>query len=232
MTRVDTGIRHHLSRWEVFMCGLLRAQPFVTSATLESLLSRRRSRTPRLWRRRKLRQGAKFRITRFSNLYPRPILAGTIVWTSPTRAGLSHQPRRLRPVPTAAVRMVCLGQRPMRIRTTPTRLETTTLRATNTRRRATLLRRTMKILVATALTQGTSPDDYHYGTEGELVLLQEPCDRDKNDPAGPCGCGRAFAGAASHRATTTAMVGVTDDTRRCGARLSNQPGGWRLAGRV
>ena len=87
------------------MCGLLRAQPFVTSATLESLLSRRRSRTPRLWRRRKLRQGAKFRITRFSNLYPRPILAGTIVWTSPTRAGLSHQPRRLRPVPTAAVRM-------------------------------------------------------------------------------------------------------------------------------
>ena len=66
------------------MCGLLRAQPFVTSATLESLLSRRRSRTPRLWRRRKLRQGAKFRITRFSNLYPRPILAGTIVWTSPT----------------------------------------------------------------------------------------------------------------------------------------------------
>ena len=105
MTRVDTGIRHHLSRWEVFMCGLLRAQPFVTSASLESLLSRRRSRTPRLWRRRKLRQGAKFRITRFSNLYPRPILAGTIVWTSPTRAGLSHQPRRLRPVPTAAVRM-------------------------------------------------------------------------------------------------------------------------------
>ena len=50
--------------------------------------------------------------------------------------------------------IVCLGQRPMRIRTTPTRLETTTLRATNTRRRATLLRRTMKILVATALTQG------------------------------------------------------------------------------
>jgi len=220
------------------MCGLLRAQPFVTSATLESLLSRRRSRTPRLWRRRKLRQGAKFRITRFSNLYPRPILAGTIVWTSPTRAGLSHQPRRLRPVPTAAVRMsgahtaqaqplarqsqadcprpqqasrstpgqrrnpacqprtqtrnrrphmaqphaqnahpvqrrptehqplVHLGQRPTRTRTTPTRLETTTPTTTPTRRRATLLRRTMKILVATALTQGTSPDDYHYGTEG------------------------------------------------------------------
>src|SRR6476659_11356787 len=105
MTRVDTGIRHHLSRWEVFMCGLLRAQPFVTSASLESLLSRRRSRTPRLWRRKHLRKGVKFRITRFSNLYPRPILAGTIVWTSPTRAGLSHQPRRLRPVPTSAVRM-------------------------------------------------------------------------------------------------------------------------------
>ena len=56
----------------------------------------------------------------------------------------------------------------------------------------------MKILVATALTQGTSPDDYHYGTEGELVWLQEPCDRDKNDPAGPCGV----------RAATTMVVAV------------------------
>jgi hypothetical protein len=40
----------------------------------------------------------------------------------------------------------------------------------------------MKILAATALTQGTSPDDYHYCVEGELVWIQEPCDRDKNNP--------------------------------------------------
>jgi hypothetical protein len=44
----------------------------------------------------------------------------------------------------------------------------------------------MKILVATALTQGASTDDYHYCIEGELVWLQEPCDRDKTNPEGPC----------------------------------------------
>ena len=44
----------------------------------------------------------------------------------------------------------------------------------------------MKILVATALTQGASADDYHYCIEGELVWLQEPCDRDKTNPEGPC----------------------------------------------
>jgi hypothetical protein len=60
----------------------------------------------------------------------------------------------------------------------------------------------------------TSPDDYHYCIEGELVWLQEPCDRDKNDPSGPCRSGRGFAGAASHRATTTAMVVDSKMTRR------------------
>jgi hypothetical protein len=71
----------------------------------------------------------------------------------------------------------------------------------------------VKILVATSFTQGTSPDDYHYCVDGELVWLQEPCDRDKRNPDGPCGCGRGFAGAASHRATTTAMVVQSPLTR-------------------
>ena len=87
----------------------------------------------------------------------------------------------------------------------------------------------MKILVATALTQGTSPDDYHFCVEGELVWLQDPCDRDKNDPDGPCGCGRGFAGAASHRATTTAMVVESDMTRDdvvVAFRTSLPDGGW------
>ena len=43
----------------------------------------------------------------------------------------------------------------------------------------------MKVLVATTLTQGIDDDDYHYSVEGELVWIQEPCDRDKNDPDGP-----------------------------------------------
>ena len=64
----------------------------------------------------------------------------------------------------------------------------------------------MKILVATRLTQGAYANDYHYCVEGELVWIQEPCDRGADDPDGSCGCGRGFAGAASHRATTTATV--------------------------
>ena len=71
----------------------------------------------------------------------------------------------------------------------------------------------MKILVATGHTQGTNPGDYHYCVERELVWIQEPCDRARLDPDGPCGCGRGFAGAASHRATTTAMVVETEMTR-------------------
>jgi hypothetical protein len=87
----------------------------------------------------------------------------------------------------------------------------------------------MKILVATQLTQGTSPNDYHYCIEGELVWLQEPCDRDKKNPDEPCGCGRGFAGAASHRATTTAMVVESPMTREdvvLAFQTSLQDGGW------
>ncbi|ULE34463.1 DUF7715 family protein [Mycobacterium sp. IDR2000157661] len=87
----------------------------------------------------------------------------------------------------------------------------------------------MKILVATRLTQGTAPTDYHYCVEGELVWMQEPCDRDLRDPAMPCGCGRGFAGAASHRATTTAMVVDTELTRDdvvLAFKTSLVDGGW------
>ncbi|MDY6996984.1 MAG: hypothetical protein SW019_10330 [Actinomycetota bacterium] len=71
----------------------------------------------------------------------------------------------------------------------------------------------MKILVATGHTQGTHPGDYHHCVERELVWIQDPCDRDRLDPGEPCGCGRGFAGAASHRATTTAMVVETEMSR-------------------
>ena len=87
----------------------------------------------------------------------------------------------------------------------------------------------MKILVATGLTQGTNPSDYHYCVEGELVWIQEPCDRDRRNPDGGCGCGRGFAGAASHRATTTAMVVESELTRGdlvLAYRTSLEDGGW------
>lgn len=64
----------------------------------------------------------------------------------------------------------------------------------------------MKVLVATARTQGTRPNDYHWCIEGELVRIGEVCPRDQADPDGGCGCGRGFGGLNSHRATTTAMV--------------------------
>jgi hypothetical protein len=81
----------------------------------------------------------------------------------------------------------------------------------------------MRILVATAHTQGTSPSDYHYCVEGELVWVQEPCDREE------CGCSRGFAGAASHRATTTAMIVESELSRDdlvLAFRTSLQDGGW------
>jgi hypothetical protein len=90
----------------------------------------------------------------------------------------------------------------------------------------------MKILVATGHTQGTNPNDYHHCVERELVWIQEPCDRDRRDPQGPCGCGRGFAGAASHRATTTAMVVESDMTRDdvvLAFETSLSDGGWPLA---
>jgi hypothetical protein len=90
----------------------------------------------------------------------------------------------------------------------------------------------VKILVATGLTQGTSPRDYHYCVEGELVWIQEPCDRDRRDPDEGCGCGRGFAGAASHRATTTATVVESDLTREdlvLAYRTSLEDGGWPVA---
>ena len=64
----------------------------------------------------------------------------------------------------------------------------------------------MKVLVATAKTQGRRKGDFHWCVEGELVWIAEPCARDKADPENGCGCGRAFAGLSSHRATTTAQV--------------------------
>jgi hypothetical protein len=87
----------------------------------------------------------------------------------------------------------------------------------------------MRILVATRETQGWRSDDYNFCIEGELVWIQQPCGRDLRDPDGPCGCGRGFAGAASHRATSTAMVVASDMTRQelvLAFKTSLADGGW------
>lgn len=59
----------------------------------------------------------------------------------------------------------------------------------------------MKVLVATAETQGARDDDFCWTVDGELVYVPfATC------PKPTCGCDRAFAGLASSKATTTAMV--------------------------
>jgi hypothetical protein len=64
----------------------------------------------------------------------------------------------------------------------------------------------MRLLTATRERQGERAGDFCYTIEGELVLAGFVCATDENDPDGGCGCGRAFSGMSSMRATTTAMV--------------------------
>ncbi|HEX6525035.1 MAG TPA: hypothetical protein VF070_34280 [Streptosporangiaceae bacterium] len=64
----------------------------------------------------------------------------------------------------------------------------------------------MKLLTATNLTQGYRDNDFDFCVEGELVHLDPPCAKDRDDPDGPCGCGRSFGGLNSHLATTTVLI--------------------------
>ena len=64
----------------------------------------------------------------------------------------------------------------------------------------------MKLLTATRERQGERDGDFCFAVEGELVLLGFVCATDQADPDGGCGCGRAFSGMSSLRATTTALV--------------------------
>ena len=65
----------------------------------------------------------------------------------------------------------------------------------------------MKVLVATSETQGEKEFGYCRTVDGELVWLPDPCDDHH------CGCGRAFAGVDSRRATSTAEVVDSPDMR-------------------
>jgi hypothetical protein len=71
----------------------------------------------------------------------------------------------------------------------------------------------MKLLTATRERQGEQDGDFCYAIEGELVLLGFVCATDQADPDGGCGCGRAFSGMSSMRATTTALVRELDISR-------------------
>jgi hypothetical protein len=59
----------------------------------------------------------------------------------------------------------------------------------------------VKVLVATTEGQGRRHDDYAWAVDGELVYIPN---RQCECPG--CGCERGFAGMASNRSTTTALV--------------------------
>jgi hypothetical protein len=71
----------------------------------------------------------------------------------------------------------------------------------------------MKLLTATHERQGERAGDFCYAIEGELVILGQVCAADRGNPLGGCGCGRAFSGLRSERATTTALVRDVDLSR-------------------
>lgn len=64
----------------------------------------------------------------------------------------------------------------------------------------------MKVLVATAATQGARHSDSDDCVEGELVWMLDACPMSRRDPDGECGCGRSFSGMSTHGSTTTALV--------------------------
>jgi len=68
----------------------------------------------------------------------------------------------------------------------------------------------MKILVATAETQGRRKNDFCWTEEGELVGFAMECDGETVD--GKCGCKRSLSGLKTHKATTTIKVVEMDIT--------------------
>lgn len=87
----------------------------------------------------------------------------------------------------------------------------------------------MRVLVATEETRGERESDYGWTVEGELVWVQEPCATDLRRLPNACGCGRGFAGLASHRATSTAKVvdvALTASEYVEAIRVSITDGGW------
>ena len=88
----------------------------------------------------------------------------------------------------------------------------------------------MKVLVATRQTQGAIAGDFCHTVEGELVTphIVECADPER------CGCGRAFSGLASDRATTTAMVVDLDHVDRAAlaAAVRDNLERWGIPGEV
>ncbi|RKS72405.1 hypothetical protein CLV35_2649 [Motilibacter peucedani] len=88
----------------------------------------------------------------------------------------------------------------------------------------------MRLAVATTRGQGERPGDFSHTVDGELVMLGLVCATDTRNPdSGGCGCGRAFSGFASHRATTTAEIrelDISDEDLVIAVRAALEAHGW------
>lgn len=83
----------------------------------------------------------------------------------------------------------------------------------------------LKVLVATAQTQGDEPGDFSFVPEGELVgRYGVVCASSR-----ACGCGRAFSGFTTHRGTTSAMIverAMTEADWRAALYVTLEQTGW------
>lgn len=75
----------------------------------------------------------------------------------------------------------------------------------------------MRLLVATTRTNGRVDDDCYGCVEGELVLVDEPCEAHRGADEPGCACARTFVGLGSRAATSTALV-VESDLREAEVR--------------
>lgn len=71
----------------------------------------------------------------------------------------------------------------------------------------------IKVLLATARSQGQRDSDFFWCTEGEMLRLGFVCDHKQRNPDRGCGCQRDLSGMDSSRGTTTAVVAEADMTR-------------------
>lgn len=71
----------------------------------------------------------------------------------------------------------------------------------------------IKALVSTQKTQGQRENDFCFTNDLELLCLGFPCDLDKGNPDGECGCGRSLVGFDSGKATTTMQVAELNLTK-------------------